>query len=116
MAKPYANIKLTEEEKEPITKYKKALGDKWVEEGLQSLKVKKYIQENLELISDRSRPVYSGNCYIEQKDIYKRRDGNPISQDDIITLNDYIRGQKNIVKLLDNGMEVEHHWACDSSG
>lgn len=67
------------------------------------------------LVDTSTDKGYSANCYASGTHLYKRRDGQPITQDDIEAVENNSLGQVNSVKQVDE-LTIQRYWVCDSSG
>jgi hypothetical protein len=66
------------------------------------------------LDSERVRSS-SRNCYSEGVTKYVRKDGSPITEEDIRAVDLHRIGQGHSVRGKPGDMEILHHWYCDSS-
>lgn len=107
-------IELTKEETESTTRFEKSFGTKWVKESLFAQRAKKWAATHLEVVKRDGR-TNGWRCYAEGEIIYKRKDGNPITQDDIDALNHFSFGQGNDIRGKVGDATVEQRWICDSS-
>lgn len=112
----FENIELTDEETESVTRYEKSFGRSWVERCLQQKRARKYLDTICDLVKEQSSYATPYNCCRTGYEVYRRKDGLPIRDDDLVALRAIDKGQENSVTLSQNGMEMAHRWLCDSSG
>ena len=107
----HLNIKLTKKEIAETTQY--GFGEKWVEGSLNWQRAEKWIKKYLIIVSDESSTPY--NCCSKGIKVFKRKDGKPITQNDVDALNEHSLGQVNNVSKSVGEMTVTQEWLCDSS-
>lgn len=112
--KTFEGLELTQAEAERATKYEKSFGKEWVEKALHGIRAEKWMNLHLEVVSKDVRHPY--NCYEVGKVTYKRKDGQPITQDDLDAIEARDFGQLNRAIGKPGDMTAVHHWECDSSG
>lgn len=105
---------LTDHEKESYPRYEKLWGAKWVEDALNSVRSRQWIDTYLDReVIERKTPF---NCYNTGLDRYTRKDGQLLTFDDIEAVKFLDFGQCNVFTVSDNQMSIQHRWECDSSG
>lgn len=106
-------IELTAAETSDITRYT-SFGEEWIREALFARRARRWAETYLEIIDNKSR-TNGWRCYAEGEIVYKRKDGKPITQDDIDALNNFSFGQGNDIIGKVGDATVEQRWICDSS-
>ena len=84
----------------------------WIARYARSYRVENYIE--LHLHKRVVSHVQARNCLQRGKDGYVRKDGMPITQDDMDTIGAVDNGQYNIVEGKVGDLEVFQVWECDS--
>lgn len=112
----FEQMELSDKETQEITRYTKSFGINWVNRSLTHAKAQKYLATYCELLKEKSSYGTPYNCCSTGYEIYHRKDGMPIHEDDLIALRAIDKGQENAVTLLQGGMEMSHKYLCDSSG
>lgn len=115
MSFKFETIELSSQEEFEITRFSKSFGAEWVQRMIAQKKARKYLETYCELIKEESTYSEPYRCYAEGTDIYRRKDGLPIADDDVAALKVLDNGQVNVVKCDVNGMKMSHYWVCDSS-
>lgn len=110
----FTEMPLSEWQAEQIEGYRKSNDNKYAEYVVKQFQADNYIQEIFEKVPEQSK-YSSSNCWHEGHSVYRRKDGLPITQDDIDVLNTRVFGQTNIVRGNVGDMTIAHDWVCDSS-
>lgn len=105
---------LTKEKLEGITKYESSFGKDWVEKSIRWTKADAYIKANFVRIENESSRKSCGRCCDEGKNVYRRIDGQPITQDDLFAFAHYELGQVNKIHGKPGDLKVVQEWLCDS--
>jgi len=111
----FETVELTPAEIEESTHYEKSFGAEWVKGALLWKRADKYVKTNLEHAAEPTSRTRGWRCYQEGEIVWKRKDGQPITQDDIDALNHHTHGQGNTIVGNVGDMTVEQRWFCDSS-
>ena len=107
----YQDIELTKDEISDTTKYT-SFGANWIIISLRNKQARKYISLYTETFDERSRQA--GRCYVVGQSSYRRKDGKPITQDDLDAVSFLDHGQINIVDGGVGSDSLTHRWECDS--
>lgn len=91
------------------TSMEKAWGIAWVESAHNAERARLWIDNNLNKVTTERRTPF--NCY----NVYARKDERPLTEDDIAAVRFLSLGQCNVFTLSEDGMNIAHHWECDSS-
>jgi hypothetical protein len=81
------------------------------------MKLYEYIDEHLKIDSSKTKidqPYGRYRGYRKGVLYYHRKDGTPVTQEDIDVLDKYKRGQGHGVRGKAGDMEVSVHYTCDS--
>ena len=73
----------------------------------------RYIDQSFDI--ERSSEYEAGRCYRKGSITYVRKDGQPITQDDLDALKLMDYGQVNIIEGKVGDPSVTHRYECDSS-
>lgn len=108
----FESIVLSPEKVKDITRFG-SFGQDWIERSIRFAKAKQYVEENLNLLREESKWTTPFRCCDEGDEVYCRKDGNPVTQDDIDALSALVKGQETYVKGKAGDMKVTQHWFCD---
>jgi hypothetical protein len=73
----------------------------------------RYRSINLETFDCSSHNI--GRCYNRGTDNWRRRDGQPLTPEDIQAVRLCCKGQGNNFVESEDGLSIAHNWVCDSS-
>lgn len=111
----HKNIKLPEEKKASLERHRKSFGDAWVEQALDAARATIYREENLVRDKEKSTSRSPYRCYSEGTTVWRRKDGQPITQDDIEAVKANRIGQGHTVIAAPGENVIVHKWFVDSS-
>lgn len=113
--KAYEQIELTPEQHAQAVQYREHESAETQQHWLNQKKIQVYVERHLERIEERGRSSRS-MCYERATTVYRRRDQQPISQDDLAALSDRRVGQTNRASICPDLATIEFSWQCDSGG
>lgn len=111
----FENIELGADEMQRFAKDERDFGIEWATRCKRQKQAKKYMAEFCEPVEDKCTYAQPYRCCATGSEVYRRKDGLPIRDDDLAALCAIDKGQENSVSLSDSGMEMTHRWLCDSS-
>lgn len=114
MQAAFESIVLSETETQEITRFK-SFGEDWIARALRQKRARKYLGNICELVKEKSTYGQPYRCCSTGNEVYRRKDNQPIQEDDLAALRAIDNGQENSVSLAASGMEMTHRWLCDSS-
>jgi len=110
----FENIQLDAKELKGILDYKDSFGEDWCNRSIHHRKARKYVEINLQRIEEESKFATPFNCYHTGHEVFKRKDGNPITQNDLDALSALVSGQGNKVTGQVGDNKAVYDWECDS--
>lgn len=105
---------LAQEKLDYITKYESSFGKDWAKRVTIWSKADDYIKANFTRIKNESSREKCGHGCDKGKDVYKRIDGAPITQDDLFAFAHYDLGQVNKIHGKPGDLKLMQEWLCDS--
>lgn len=84
------------------------------DEALRARKAVKYIEQYLVKDKERSKSKSVGRCCSEGDNYYSRKDGQPITEEDLAAMRCNYLGQVNAISVEPDGKVIKQHWLCDS--
>jgi len=104
---------LSAKEQHDLIQWEKSWGKESAQGREHYLKIQKYKDTflNKQLLS-RGKPY---NCYHEGVDLYTRKDGQPLTAEDVRAIYEGSPGQGSKVLGKAGDLEVKHEWFIDSS-
>lgn len=111
----HKDIRLTAEETERCERHRKSFGDDWTEEALDAARARKYRELFLEVDEGKSGSSSPYRCYSQGTTVYRRKDGQPVTQADIDSVQANRVGQGHTVIGSPGDVEIIHKWFVDSS-
>jgi len=106
----HQDIELSAEQVAEVTRYRKSFGAEYVAACLDARRASIYVERELEEVG---RNVSSRMCFSAGTITFRRKDGGPITDEDVAALEAIPRGQENHVR----SRAVDHvtiYFACDS--
>lgn len=106
----YQDINLTREKMAEAIRFSDSTP--WLIRRLKAEQVHAYVDQELEPFNSTSRQA--GNCFVIGSCHYRRKDGKPITQNDLDALNELDYGQCNRVTGKVGDPSALHYYECDS--
>lgn len=106
----FRDRQLTEEQQQSLDRYWKNASNK--EAVRLDMLAQNHIKAELELVENN--PGYQRMCLASGTHLYRRKDGQPITSDDVEAVQSNWLGQENRVTQPDE-MTIQRYWLCDSS-
>ena len=111
----YKDIELTQDELEYIEKYGKNWSDDYKKRYMDDNKAARWVSEHCMRDEEHSWSKQTGRCIYEGNNRTVKKNGEPLTDDDIEAIKRAIYGQRNIFTVSEDKMYVDHFWECDSS-
>lgn len=111
----HRDIVLSPEEAQKSERYRKSFGDEWVERALDASRARIYREKHLEKVEGKSNSSSPYRCYSQGTTVYRRKDGEPVTQADIDAVDANVVGQGHTVIAKPGDQEITHKWFVDSS-
>lgn len=110
---------MTKIEDIPLEDQEEAQIEKWEADGAHEAASRTALEYRrrryMELFLERKNVRHSSrNCYEEGVNRYTRKDGLPITDEDIRAIDMCRYGQGHAIQGKAGDLEVFHHWYCDS--
>ena len=106
----FETLELDQEYVAKLQGYK--FGESWVERCIRSAKAKLWLDTYCEIFDREDKKL--GNCVHAGFMSYRRKDGQPITQDDEDAMKVLDHGQSNWFTVADDRSTMTHRWYCDS--